>query len=115
MKRWSCLCAGKPEATAIEVLEHFDLAKYFTRICGASFDHSRNHKSDVIAFLLQEIGNTSELLMVGDTTFDVTGAAVHLIPTIGVSWGYGEVDDMVSAGAASIAHTTEELFDLINA
>lgn len=108
------VATSKPEATAIEVLEHFDLAKYFDRICGASFDQSRTSKSDVIAFLLESEGAANSAVMVGDTAFDVTGAAAHGIPTIGVAWGYGTVEDMKKAGAAAIADTPETLLALIN-
>lgn len=109
------VATSKPEETAMEVLEHFDLAKYFDRICGATFDGSRASKSDVIAFLLEQIGRSGSIVMVGDTAFDVTGAAAHGIPTIGVSWGYGEVKDMVDAGAAAIYENTDALFQLLNA
>ena len=51
--------------------------------------------------------------MVGDTAYDVIGAAAHGIPTIGVSWGYGNVDEMKAAGAMAIADTAEELLDLL--
>lgn len=108
------VATSKPEATAIEVLEHFDLAKYFDRICGASFDQSRTSKSDVIAFLLQNERVAGNAVMVGDTAFDVTGASAHRIPTIGVAWGYGTVEDMVKAGAAAIAETPEMLLALLN-
>ena len=54
------------------------------------------------------------VVMVGDTKFDVLGAAHHGIPTIGVSWGYGSVADMEQAGAKAIAHSMEELVALIN-
>ena len=109
------VATSKPEETAMEVLEHFDLAKYFDRICGATFDGSRVSKSDVIAFLLEQIGRSDNIVMVGDTAFDVAGAAAHGIPTIGVSWGYGEVKDMVEAGAAAICENTDELLQLLNA
>lgn len=109
------VATSKPEETAMEVLEHFDLAKYFDRICGATFDGSRVSKSDVIAFLLEQIGRSDHIVMVGDTAFDVAGAAAHGIPTIGVSWGYGEVKDMVDAGAAAICENTDELLQLLNA
>ena len=52
--------------------------------------------------------------MVGDTAFDVTGAAAHGIPTIGVAWGYGTVEDMANAGAAAIADTPDMLLALLN-
>ena len=52
--------------------------------------------------------------MVGDTHFDILGAKAHGMPAIGVSWGYGKVEDMEQAGAIAIAHSTQELFDLLN-
>ena len=52
--------------------------------------------------------------MVGDTDFDVIGAAAHGIKTIGVSWGYGTVAKMEQAGAIGIAHTMEQLEEFIN-
>lgn len=105
------VATSKPETTALEVLAHFDLARYFDQICGATFDQTRTSKSDVIAFLLAQNGRSDNLIMVGDTAFDVIGAAAHGIPTIGVAWGYGETADLAAAGAASIAHTPQELFE----
>ena len=46
--------------------------------------------------------------MVGDTIYDILGAAALGIPAIGVDWGYGESADMVKAGAKAIAYTTED-------
>lgn len=108
------VATSKPEILANEVLDHFDLAKYFEQIAGATLDGSRSHKADVITYLLKLTGDVGQTVMVGDTAFDVTGAAAHGIPTIGVSWGYGEIDEMQKAGAMAIAHSMEELVDLIN-
>lgn len=107
------VATSKPEALSIEILEKFDLAQYFDRICGASMDRSRSTKEDVIAYLLQENGTAENMIMVGDTAFDVIGAAAHGIPTIGVSWGYGEVADLINAGAIAIADTTNQLHQLL--
>ena len=108
------VATSKPEQMSIEILEHFDLAKYFTLICGASLDLSRNSKDAVIAYLLQQSETDGEIIMVGDTAYDVLGAKEHGIPTIGVSWGYGKVEDMEKAGAAAIVHTMDELFTALN-
>lgn len=108
------VATSKPEPTSIEILEHFGLSKYFDIICGASFDSNRSCKADVIKYLLSQIGSTDEILMVGDTAYDVIGAKAHGIPTIGVSWGYGEVADMEDAGAVRIAHTMDELYDFLH-
>ena len=107
------VATSKPEPMAVEILEHFDLAQYFDRICGASMDTSRSSKEAVIAYLLEQNGSAENMVMVGDTKYDVIGAKAHGIPTIGVSWGYGEIDEMLEAGATAIAHTTQELLELL--
>ena len=107
------VATSKPESLAVEIMDKFELSKYFHKICGASLDRSRSTKEDVIAYLLAQNGSAEEMVMVGDTAFDVLGAAAHGIPTIGVSWGYGDVEEMVAAGAKAIAHTMDELLALL--
>lgn len=107
------IATSKPETMSVEILEYFGLAKFFTRICGASFDKSRSSKDAVIAYLLEETGEKDHMIMVGDTKFDILGAKVHGIPAIGVAWGYGEVQDMAEAGAVGIAHNTDELLEML--
>ena len=104
------VATSKPEGMSIDILKHFDLDKYFTKICGASLDTSRSTKDAVIAYLLKECGAQENAIMVGDTAFDVLGAKTHGIPTIGVSWGYGTVESMEQAGAAQIIHIMDELY-----
>ena len=103
------VASSKPEWMCIEILKHFDLAKYFDQICGATMDTTRTNKDAVIAYLLELNGKSDKTIMVGDTKFDVLGAKAHGIPTVGVSWGYGSVEEMKAAGAAAIAFTMEEL------
>lgn len=107
------VATSKPESLANEVLNHFDLAKYFEKICGATMDGSRSHKADVIRYLLAQVSGVENVVMVGDTAYDVIGAAEHQIPCIGVSWGYGLIEDMEKAGAVGIAHSPEALMQMI--
>jgi phosphoglycolate phosphatase len=99
----------------MDILNKFELTPYFDLLAGAALDGSRDHKADVIAYLLQQTGNEMEAVMVGDTVYDVVGATAHGIPTIGVSWGYGSIAEMQNAGAKAIAYTMDELHDLLNA
>jgi phosphoglycolate phosphatase len=95
---------SKPTETATRILEHFDLAQYFTFIGGATMDSSRSHKSDVIAHTLESV-NASRFTarnMIGDRAHDVIGARAHGIETIGVTWGYGSVAELRDAGARVI-------------
>lgn len=107
------VATSKPEGMSVKILEHFDLAKYFVKICGAATDRSRNTKEAVISYLLEETVEAGNMTMVGDTIYDVLGAKALGIPCIGVSWGYGEVMDMRSAGAKGIAYSTEELLSML--
>ena len=108
------VATSKPEKMSIEILEHFDLAQYFDAICGATLDKSRSSKEDVIEYLLGQCGRAEDMIMVGDTIYDILGAAAHGIPAIGVDWGYGESADMAKAGAKAIAYTVEQLLELLS-
>lgn len=109
------VATSKPEDMSVEILGHFDLARFFDHICGASLDRSRSSKDAVIAYLLQQHGAGEQMVMVGDTVFDILGAAAHGIPAVGVAWGYGGVEEMKKAGAAAIAATMDELFCILQA
>lgn len=106
------VATSKPETMAVAILQKFELAPYFDLICGATLDSSRDSKSKVIEYLLNQI-QKNDTVMVGDTVFDVLGAAEHGLPTIGVSWGYGKAEDMIHAGAVTIVNTPMQLLDIL--
>lgn len=108
------LATAKPEVMAQRIMDRFELSPYFELICGASLDLSRDSKSAVIAYLLEQVPNVKQVVMVGDTAYDVIGAADHGIPTIGVAWGYGKAEDMTAAGAIAIANTMDELYTILS-
>lgn len=102
------VATSKPETTATEILNKFDLSQYFEIICGATMDGARDSKESVIEYLLQQTDGENAV-MIGDTAFDVIGAKAFNIPTIGVAWGFGSEQEMTDAGAISIVSTMEEL------
>ncbi len=105
------LATSKPEIASRRIMEHFDLGKYFTFIGGASQDDSRVRKGDVIRYVLETCGisNPGETVMVGDREHDVIGAKENGLETIGVLFGYGSREELVSAGAEYIARSTEDI------
>ena len=107
------VATSKPEAMSIEILEHFGLAGYFDRICGASMDGKRSTKAQVIRYLLDSVTVRGEILMVGDTVYDVLGAKELGIPAVGVSWGYGDEQQMKEAGAIAIAADMDSLYQIL--
>jgi phosphoglycolate phosphatase-like HAD superfamily hydrolase len=51
--------------------------------------------------------------IVGDRKHDLLGAVANDIKPLGVSYGYGSVDELNNPGAAEIAHTTNDLGNII--
>ncbi len=114
------VATSKNERMARRILRHFDLDGPFTFIGGASDDDTRIEKGDVIAHTLTalgrrphppESGGTPGVVLVGDRSHDVLGAARFGIPTILVGWGYGTPAER--ATARWTAATPEELGALL--
>ena len=109
------LATSKPETPATLMLEHFTIAEHFDIITGASEDEVRSAKADVVAEALVRLrargADLSRPVMIGDRIHDIEGAAVHGVPTIAVTWGYG--DDAERTQAHAIARDVDELRRLL--
>ena len=109
------LATSKPEKFAKQILDHFDLSKYFDFVAGASMDESRNKKADVIRYALDSlhITDTSRVLMIGDREQDVTGAKKCGLDSLGVLYGYGDLAEHTSAGATYIAENVADILKYV--
>mgnify|MGYP000968900118 CR=1 FL=1 len=105
------VATSKPEVFAERILEHFDLARYFTFIAGSTLDGSRVKKGDVIRYALESCGiiDGSQAIMIGDREHDIIGAKEMGLSSIGVLFGYGSRDELEGAGADFIVSTVEEI------
>jgi phosphoglycolate phosphatase len=101
------VATSKAEPTARKILAHFGLDHYFEVIAGATVDGTRSAKADVVAHALAQLAPLPErVLMVGDRSHDVEGAAEHGIDTIVVGWGYGKTDFEGPDAIMASAHVT---------
>ena len=109
-----CLATGKPWPYAERILAHFGLDGHFDAVFGAEFDGTRGDKADLLTYAMEKTSiRPEDAVMVGDRFYDVRGArAVGVLP-LGVLWGYGDKAELSEAGAAAVAGTPEELFDII--
>ncbi|WP_255309415.1 HAD-IA family hydrolase [Mycobacterium malmoense] len=109
------VATSKLEPTARRILAHFGLDRHFEVIAGASPDGARKTKVEVLAHALEQLRPLPErVLMVGDRSHDVHGAAAHGIDTVVVGWGYGRADfpdGATAAGSTAVTHaaTVDEL------
>ena len=99
------VATSKAEPTARRILAHFGLDGHFEVIAGASVDGARATKSDVVAHALAQLHPLPDrVLMVGDRSHDVEGAAEHGIDTVVVGWGYGRKDFAEPHAVSARAH-----------
>ena len=110
------LATSKPQPFAENILKQYDLLKYFDCVVGATFDGSLNYKSDVIRVALENSGVTdkSMAIMIGDRHYDIEGAKENNIDSIGVIYGYGDLEELKNAGADYIAENTKDILKIIN-
>ena len=105
------LATSKPEGFAREILEHFDLAQYFDLIGGATLDGSRDTKEAVLQYILDSgrVPDRQDAVMIGDTKFDMIGAAAFSLPAVGVLYGFGSRQELEENGALFLARDAAEL------
>lgn len=102
--RRAALATSKPEVYARQILEHFSVLRHFDEVVGSELDGRRSDKAEVIREALLRLGNPAPgtCLMIGDTVFDIAGAASAGIDGVGVLYGYGDRRDMEAAGTIHI-------------
>lgn len=104
------IATSKPQVFCERILEHFDLKKYFRVIVGIPLDDEKMTKAQVIkkALGLLELQPES-VLMVGDRDYDIIGAKENGVEGVGVLYGYGSEEELVSAGACAVCATVDGL------
>lgn len=109
------IATSKPEEYTIKILKHFDLYQYFDFVAGATMDGSRGEKSEIITYALQNINieDKSQAVMVGDRKYDVLGAQENGLDSIGVLFGFGDLEELTKAGATYIAETVEDILKYV--
>ena len=107
------VAASKKEDLAIQILEHFGIAKYMEVIGGDMREAGRDNKAKVIDYVLETMeAEKGDVIMVGDRKFDIEGAHAIGIPCIAVEWGYGDRAEFEAYGADYIVATTEDVADM---
>lgn len=109
------VATSKPSIYSRQILEHFDLMKYFTFLSGSELDGTRVDKAEVIAYALQENGirDLSNVIMVGDREHDIIGANKNGIDSVGVLYGYGCQEEFEENHATYAVESVEELRELL--
>lgn len=108
------VATSKPNVYAKRILDHFGLTQYFAGIYGSELNGVRDHKRDLLGFLMvQEQLRADESVMVGDRGQDMLAAKAHRLAAVGVTWGYGSRQELSEAGADVLCTTPAEVFQFV--
>ena len=108
------VASSKPQVYVERILEHFDLKKYFKVIVGSELDGSRENKDEVVQEALNRLFSykpiqKDQVYMIGDRSFDVEGARARGVESVGVTYGFGDIEELKAAKADYIVRSVEEL------
>ncbi len=105
------LATSKRRDFASRILDHFGLSSMFRGIYGSEPGGALDHKPELLAHILQhERISPNAAVMVGDRHHDVDGARANGVRVIGVTWGYGGLDEL--RGADAMAHAADQVLPL---
>ena len=108
------VATSKLKTFARDIVDHFDLGRYFDALHGAELDGRNAMKGDLVRHILAtERIEPANAIMIGDREHDIQGAEANGVAAIGVLWGYGDRLELERAGARLIATHPSQLPELV--
>ncbi|MGI9224900.1 MAG: HAD hydrolase-like protein [Woeseiaceae bacterium] len=103
----------KPHVFARRIVEHFEMAQYFSDVYGSELDGTRTDKTELLEYAQAKRSVKRKSTMIGDRYHDIVGAANNGLRAIGVTYGYGSAEELTAAGAACLAASPQDLPGLV--
>jgi len=109
------IATSKPAVFAERILAHYGIDQYFAFVSGSELDGRRSHKDELITYAFENVpvGNLINAVMIGDREFDIIGANQTGIDSIGVLYGYGDLQELTDIGATHIVQNVRDLHQLL--
>lgn len=94
------VATAKAHTYARLILRHWGLENFFEDIHGSELDGTRANKTDLLRWMAEQkqLDRNPGILMIGDRKHDAIAAKNNGLSSIGVGYGYGSQDELVSAG-----------------
>jgi phosphoglycolate phosphatase len=108
------IATSKLEKFALQISDHFGFNKYIVQLKGA--DYKGEHtKTTLISDLLNnlQLSPSKNIVMIGDTLFDIEGGKENGLSTIAVTYGFGKKEDLEKAGPDYLMESVEELYEIL--
>lgn len=109
------IATSKLEFYASQICKYFGFEKYITQLKGADYQGKYSAKGMIIRFLLesQKLVPSKNMIMAGDTVFDIEGGRENGLATVAVTYGFGKRDELLKANPDYVAESVEELYNIL--
>jgi phosphoglycolate phosphatase len=104
------VATSKYELYANQVLEHFDIKKYFKEIAGADYNGTVSKVELITGLLMRNaVADPMDVVVIGDTKYDIDAATELAIDSIGVAYGFSTEDELTACNPDYIAYKVSDL------
>jgi phosphoglycolate phosphatase len=103
------IATGKGLAGVSRILLQHQLDGHFTTLQTPDHNPSKPHPGMLLRAMAETSTAPDEVVMIGDTVFDIELAKAAGVVSIGVGWGYHERKDLLRAGATVLIEGFDEL------
>lgn len=109
------IATSKPTVFSEQILKYFAIDRYFDQVVGSNLDGTRSSKTDIIDYIINLYRNydQNDFVMIGDRKHDLIGAHNTGIDCIGVTYGYGSIDEIKGASPTYMVGSVEELKQIL--
>lgn len=109
---WALAVAtGKSDRGLRHCLESHGLHARFVSLQTSDRHPSKPNPSMIHQALADSGASAADTLMIGDTSFDMAMAVAAGAVPVGVAWGYHDADELISAGAVTVAETPLDIYE----
>lgn len=108
------VASSKPENFIVEILRYLKVSDLFDYISAPESDRAPESKTALVERAVTVLNvDKSKTVMIGDRYFDIEGAKEAKVDSIGVTFGFGNRDELINSGADYIADNTEDIRRII--
>lgn len=108
------IASSKPEHFVARLLDFLKIKELIDFVSCPETDETHREKYELINSAAEYFGiEKKRILMVGDRLFDINGANLAGVKSVGVTFGYGSRKELENAGATYIASSANEIRDII--
>ncbi len=109
------IATSKLEKYAQKIIEHFEFDKYIEQLKGADYGGNKATKAGLIFDLLarHRLKPSKNIVMVGDTVFDIEGGKENGLATVAVTYGFGKEEDLQNAEPDFLVDSVEDLYEIL--